>query len=136
MNDQQSTNPFIFFGAWVAGIVVVTVGLGIAYFELPMTEAWFIGTSIAGLALMGLDKSVARSSSPRTESSRSSSPRSGSLRAPEAIIYLIALLGGSVGVFLGVHLFKHKTKKASFQFVLLLIVVVQLFLIKQVAQYL
>jgi uncharacterized membrane protein YsdA (DUF1294 family) len=42
----------------------------------------------------------------------------------------MALLGGSPGVLLGIHVFRHKTRKASFQFVLLLIVVAQFALLR------
>lgn len=61
---------------------------------------------------MGFDKSLARSQSPRV---------------PEIVLFVIALLGGSPGIFFGVHFFKHKTKKAYFQFILLLIFCVQLY---------
>jgi uncharacterized membrane protein YsdA (DUF1294 family) len=64
---------------------------------------------------MGFDKSLARSQS---------------FRVPELILLTIALLGGSAGVFFGIHFFKHKTRKPYFQFILLLIFCVQLYLIR------
>ena len=35
-------------------------------------------------------------------------------RVPEARIFIISILGGSVGVFAGMHLFHHKTKHPKF----------------------
>lgn len=35
-------------------------------------------------------------------------------RIPEARLMLVALLGGSIGVFAGMHLFRHKTRHPKF----------------------
>lgn len=35
-------------------------------------------------------------------------------RIPEATIFAVASLGGSLGVFIGMHLFRHKTKHPKF----------------------
>jgi uncharacterized membrane protein YsdA (DUF1294 family) len=77
--------------------------------------AVFLALNVGAVFFMGLDKALARS---------------GSVRTPEVVVFVIALLGGSPGVLLGIHVFKHKTRKASFQFVLLLIVVAQLWILR------
>ena len=40
----------------------------------------------------------------------------GKWRTPEAILFLIALLGGSIGSYLGMQVFRHKTLHAAFRF--------------------
>lgn len=39
-------------------------------------------------------------------------------RIPEKILWLTCLLGGSAGGLLGMYVFRHKTRKLSFQLVL------------------
>ncbi len=36
-------------------------------------------------------------------------------RVPESRLFLTALFGGAIGVFIGMRLFRHKTKHWSFQ---------------------
>ncbi len=57
--------------------------------------AYLIIMNIAGFVSMGLDKSKAKRHA---------------WRIPEATLFIIALLGGSVGSILGMQLFRHKTK--------------------------
>jgi len=64
---------------------------------------------------MGLDKSFARSGSPRV---------------PEMVLYTLAALGGSAGIIIGSHFFRHKSRKAVFQLTLLLIVCVHLYALR------
>ncbi len=52
--------------------------------------------------------------------------RGGRRRVSEKSLWILSLVGGSIGGLLGMHYFRHKTKKISFQFVLALIVLVQL----------
>lgn len=47
-------------------------------------------------------------------------------RTPEATLWFLALLGGTPGILLGMHVFRHKTKKISFQLILVLILLGQL----------
>lgn len=49
-------------------------------------------------------------------------------RIPEKTLFLIALIGGSLGTTLGMHTFRHKTKHWYFKFDMPLILVVQLVL--------
>lgn len=99
---------FGFFGACFVGILRV-------YSPLAWYQALFISMNIIGVISMGLDKSFSRSAS---------------LRVPETVLYILATLGGSAGILLGCHIFKHKTKKASFQFVLLLITCAHLYVLR------
>ena len=55
--------------------------------------------NVASFAAMGIDKAKAKA---------------GAWRVPEATLFLLAVLGGSVGGILGMQLFRHKTKHKTF----------------------
>ncbi|WP_282629396.1 DUF1294 domain-containing protein [Empedobacter sedimenti] len=46
-------------------------------------------------------------------------------RISEFTLYLVSLLGGSIGTLLGMQIFRHKTKKNSFIFVIVIIIFIQ-----------
>ena len=50
-------------------------------------------------------------------------------RIPEAVLFTIAIIGGSIGAIAGMLLFHHKVRKASFRFGLPLILIIQIGLI-------
>ena len=50
-------------------------------------------------------------------------------RISEKAFFLMTFLGGSIGVLLGMFLFRHKTQKTSFQIVVGVIVLLQIALI-------
>lgn len=52
--------------------------------------------------------------------------RRGKWRIPEKTLFLLALIGGSLGTTLGMHVFHHKTKHWYFKFGMPLIFVLQL----------
>lgn len=49
-------------------------------------------------------------------------------RIPEKTLFLLALVGGSLGTTLGMHICRHKTKHWYFRFGMPLILIVQLVL--------
>jgi uncharacterized membrane protein YsdA (DUF1294 family) len=51
--------------------------------------------NIIGLAVMGIDKSKAKRHV---------------WRIPEKVLFLVSLLGGSIGTWAGMYIFRHKTK--------------------------
>ena len=51
--------------------------------------------NIIGLGMMGLDKSKARHHA---------------RRIPEKTLFLVGFLGGSIGIWAGMYLFRHKTR--------------------------
>ncbi|MDD4715569.1 MAG: DUF1294 domain-containing protein [Oscillospiraceae bacterium] len=61
---------------------------------------YFAAVNGAGFLSMGIDKHKARR---------------GRWRTPEKTLFLIAVLGGSLGAILGMHVFHHKTKHKKFQ---------------------
>ncbi|WLR42357.1 DUF1294 domain-containing protein [Bacillus carboniphilus] len=66
-----------------------------------MLLAIIIIINIIGFAFMGMDKSNARK---------------GEWRIPEIRFFVLTLLGGGVGVYLGMKMFNHKTRKNLFRF--------------------
>ena len=72
----------------------------------------------AGLLIMFLDKQFAKLHT---------------RRIPEAVLLGTALSGGSLGIFLGMTLFHHKTRKPKFYISVPLILAAQCFLLLQYA---
>lgn len=68
-------------------------------FLLTLLGVYLLVINLDGLILMGVDKSRARR---------------GRRRIPEATLFLVAALGGSVGVLIGMYAFRHKTQPDSF----------------------
>ncbi|MCQ2550082.1 MAG: DUF1294 domain-containing protein [Lachnospiraceae bacterium] len=66
------------------------------------------------LTLMGIDKQKAKRNV---------------FRISEANLFLVAILGGSIGGILGMHLFHHKTRKWYFVYGMPAILVVQILLV-------
>ncbi|MDO5455569.1 MAG: DUF1294 domain-containing protein [Eubacteriales bacterium] len=46
-------------------------------------------------------------------------------RIPESVLFILALIGGSLGCIIGMHLFRHKRRKPAFAIGLPLIFIVQ-----------
>ena len=67
--------------------------------------------NIIGVLIMGIDKSKARRQA---------------WRIPEKTLFLISLLGGSVGTWMGMYIFRHKTKHWYFVVGMPVILVLQL----------
>ncbi len=61
----------------------------------PILDGWLLLANLMGLILMGADKGRARR---------------GAWRVPEKTFFVLALLGGSLGCWAGMYLFRHKTK--------------------------
>lgn len=55
--------------------------------------------------------------------------KKGKWRIPEKTLFLLALIGGSLGTTLGMHTFRHKTKHWYFRFGMPLILLIQIVLI-------
>ncbi len=73
--------------------------------------------SMIGYVLMGVDKNRARKKA---------------WRIPESTLLGVALVGGGIGCFLGMHTFRHKTRHKKFTILLPLTAVVYLTLILQI----
>ena len=81
-----------------------------------MPQNYFIyyvaAINIIALVMMGIDKSIAikngKKKNTRSKYSKESS------RIPEATLIMLAVMLGSVGAFLGMQIFRHKTKHLKF----------------------
>ena len=79
---------------------------------------YFIIMNLIGFALMGIDKYRAKKRS---------------FRIPEATLFIVAIIGGSIGSIIGMYAFRHKTRHWYFvygmPFVLLLQIIFFIFLL-------
>lgn len=81
---------------------------------ITLLAAYFISTNLIGFALMGIDKRRARKRA---------------FRIPEATLFLIALIGGSIGSIIGMYTFRHKTRHWYFVYGMPFILFVQIALV-------
>ena len=75
---------------------------------------YLVIVNVIGFLMMGADKSRARRKA---------------WRIPEAHLFIVALIGGSVGAILGMYIFRHKTRHWYFVWGLPIILVIQIALI-------
>lgn len=107
---RRNRTLFFWFMVWL--ILATTLVFVVAtYFPVSYLVSYLIAVNLSAFLLYGWDKLSAGQ---------------GIDRVPELILYLTVLSGGGVGSLLGMNLFHHKTKKLSFQFVVGLIILVQL----------
>ena len=71
--------------------------------------SWIIFMSIWAFAAMGYDKRQAKKKG---------------RRVPEKNLWLLALIGGGIGAYIGMQLFRHKTRHTAFRIGFLLLAMV------------
>lgn len=99
--------------AWA--VFTLTVYFVLPYmYEFDLIIRLFIALNVSTVLVMGFDKLSAIVQIHRV---------------PEIAFYLMTFLGGSIGMLLGMHAFRHKTRKQSFQIVVGLLILVQLGLV-------
>ncbi len=81
---------------------------------ITMLLSYFAAVNLIGFALMGIDKYKAKKRA---------------FRIPEATLFIIAVIGGSIGSILGMYTFRHKTRHRSFVYGMPFILLVQIALI-------
>lgn len=108
------SSPLVIF--LVVSLILIAGASSLLHFKLdaPWVPGVFIGINAATFLLYGYDKFVAGGRS---------------LRVPEAILHLLAVVGGTPAAFLGQIVFRHKTRKESFQCSFWLIAILQVLLI-------
>ena len=75
---------------------------------------YFAAMNLIGFALMGIDKYKAKKRA---------------FRIPEATLFIVAIIGGSIGSILGMYAFRHKTRHFIFVYGMPLILILQIILI-------
>ncbi|MFB5282291.1 DUF1294 domain-containing protein [Peribacillus sp. Hz7] len=75
------------------------------------TIVYMIFINILAFTIMGIDKKKARN---------------GEYRISERTLWIVAVIGGGTGAYLGMKQFRHKTKHASFKWGLPVLMVIQL----------
>jgi uncharacterized membrane protein YsdA (DUF1294 family) len=98
------------------GLMAITLTLGLAsVFFFKLKTDWILSILLAinctAFAMHGFDKSAAQNNK---------------LRVPERIFWFLVLFGGAVGTLLGMKFFRHKTRKASYQFMVLVMILIHL----------
>lgn len=81
---------------------------------LLIITAYFVLVNFIGFGLMGIDKRKAVK---------------GTFRIPEATLFIVALIGGSIGSIFGMYTFRHKTRKWYFVYGMPAILVLQVALL-------
>lgn len=81
---------------------------------ITLLVGYFVSLNLIGFALMGIDKHRARKRA---------------FRIPEATLFLIAIIGGSIGSLAGMYAFRHKTRHWYFVYGMPFIIFVQLALL-------
>ncbi len=77
---------------------------------LTIALVYLVIVNIVGFVMMGIDKKKAIR---------------GAWRIPEASLFLVALIGGSIGSILGMQTFRHKTKHWYFKYGMPAILILQ-----------
>lgn len=97
----------------VFGVTAAAMSLGTAAALAPhlhLSWAWLTAVSIVTVLLHGYDKAVSGT---------------GATRVPESVIFTLSAAGGALACLAAMLAFRHKTRKASFQGVLVFILLVQ-----------
>ncbi len=81
---------------------------------LTLLSVYFIALNLIGFALMGIDKYKAKKRA---------------FRIPEATLFIVAVIGGSIGSIIGMYAFRHKTRHWYFVYGMPFILIVQIILI-------
>lgn len=106
-------------GSIALAVTLIQLLLGFWLFGVMITGprfllGWLLAVSLTTFGYYGYDKWRAKV---------------GSHRVPEVILHLLAVVGGSLGAYVGMRVFRHKTIKGPYQVVFWTIVVFQCLLL-------
>ena len=81
---------------------------------ITLIVVYFVVINLISFTTMGVDKSKARKRS---------------WRIPESTLFVLALIGGSIGSIVGMHLFRHKTNHWYFLYGMPAILIIQILIV-------
>ena len=81
---------------------------------ITLIVVYFVVINLISFTTMGVDKSKARKRS---------------WRIPESTLFVLALIGGSIGSIAGMHIFRHKTKHWYFLYGMPAILIIQILIV-------
>ena len=81
---------------------------------ITLIVVYLLVVNLISFTVMGVDKSKARKRS---------------WRIPESTLFVLALIGGSIGSIAGMHLFHHKTRHWYFLYGMPVILIIQILII-------
>lgn len=81
---------------------------------ITLLAAYFISLNLIGFLLMGIDKHKAKKRA---------------FRIPEATLFIVAVIGGSIGSLIGMYAFRHKTRHWYFVYGMPFILLLQIALV-------
>ena len=81
---------------------------------ITLIVVYLVVINLISFTTMGVDKSKARKRS---------------WRIPESTLFVLALIGGSIGSIVGMHLFRHKTKHWYFLYGMPAILIIQILIV-------
>lgn len=99
---------------WLIVWLILTTAIGVVsffYFQISQLILFFAAVNLSAFCLFGWDKIAAGQKIDRV---------------PELVLYFSVVCGGGVGALLGMNVFRHKTRKSSFQMIVALILIVQI----------
>ena len=103
-------SPYRFFGILFGILLLLLLTIGFFFNWANLWILYLLAVNVVIIIAYGYDKQIAASSR---------------MRVPEKILHLLALVGGSPGAFGAQQVFRHKTRKPSFQLTFWVIVAVQ-----------
>ncbi|RLL47908.1 DUF1294 domain-containing protein [Oceanobacillus piezotolerans] len=89
--------------------------------DVTMLLPYIITVNIIGFIMMRIDKQKAIK---------------GKFRIPERTFWLLAILGGAIGIYMGMKAFRHKTKHTSFIIGVPVLIVINLVLFAYITFFL
>jgi uncharacterized membrane protein YsdA (DUF1294 family) len=111
---RRTTQPILRFGTVAMTIAVILSVFLILQSSLDPLAAWLIAINLTAFVIYGYDKFVARQ---------------GYARVPEKVLLALAAVGGTIGAFAGMQIFRHKTAKVEFRRWFWIIVALQITLV-------